>query len=315
MHTAIPGRADRLLTRGQRTIVFGSGSPLSLETVRILARRSDLAGVVLPAARRRAAARLASWWRTRDLRRTCRRLGVPLVGSLRDPGLGERLIDLAPEVLWVASFPDRIPPEILRIPAIAPLNVHFSLLPKHRGTSPLFWTYLHDDHVTGVSIHRLTDELDAGEIVIQKEVPLDRGVRGHDLYASLIEVAADLIEDTMTRIEEGRLRWMPQDPLLATSEPAPARGGWSIDWKTWSSERLWHFLRGVGDRDARFALDSRPVGPAKRYELRDHGRSAGEIEWSPRGCRIYCRDGYVDTEGLSLIGRLRQRVPRSGPEW
>lgn len=287
-------------------VVFGSGSPLSVRALKALSSISAVAGVVVPPRGGNLIRRLASWRRTGSLRKACRQVGIPIVGASRDPGLERKLADLRPDMIVVASFPDIIPPALRSAASVGSFNIHFSLLPRHRGPVPLFWTYFHDDRETGVTIHWLTDRVDAGPIECQRSIPLDRGTPGSDLYARLVEISGELIAETVSRAMADELRRIEQNEDLATSKTRPDSAAWAIDFETWTAERVWHFLRGVGDREGRFRVRGLPLGSSVRYEAVDHGRGPGEIDWSRQGSRVYCRDGVVFTEALSNRAVIRR---------
>lgn len=96
------------------------------------------------------------------------------------------------------------------------LNIHYSLLPKYRGASPVEAALLHDEAVTGVTIQRMVKELDAGDIVTQKEVSIDPAETTKELRPRLIDEGATLLIDTLPGFLEESLEAVPQDHALAT---------------------------------------------------------------------------------------------------
>lgn len=122
---------------------------------------------------------------------------------------------LSPDFLVVVSFGHLLSREFLGVPAVAPLNIHPSLLPRHRGASPMPWTILEGDEETGVTIIRMNERMDAGDIAAQQRIPV-----GTDdlpaLEARLREVGARLIVDTLDRWENNAVQPVPQDESKAT---------------------------------------------------------------------------------------------------
>jgi methionyl-tRNA formyltransferase len=256
--------------------------------------------VVVPAARRPLAL-----WSRRPLVRQARHQGIPVevLSPADGPPLAGRLARLGAELLCVASFPFRLRPEILGAASRGGLNVHFSLLPRHRGPDPLFWTYFCDDAETGVSVHWLDEGADTGDLVAQERATLARGRPVRDLYDELTRKGAALLAASVVDLAQGVSGRRPQDAARATSEPAPRERTWSIDWSSWSAERLWHFLRGLGG--LRHDLLRVPHGEATRFSLATHDRAPGTIERTGGTLRVYARDGIVELEPAPLPYRVR----------
>jgi methionyl-tRNA formyltransferase len=289
-----------------RVVLFGSGSPASLAALEALATAATVVAVVVPGGGpvrgpRSAVRALARRRANRGLVRAADERGIPVLRhrSGRDAGLAADLRRLGPDLGCVATYPWLLDAAMLAAFPRGTLGVHPSLLPRHRGPAPLFWTYFHDDALAGVTVHWLTVGEDEGDIVLQESVPLARGRFGPDLYAEIARRGAALLARAVAQVEAGTAARTAQDPSLATREPAPERTEWSIDFATWGAERVWHFLRGVGGshpalRDARGRLVLH--GPARGYRPEPHAARAGSIDRVPGGWRLACRDGFVDLD-------------------
>lgn len=239
--------------------------------------------------------------RANPLARSARSTTVPV--HRFDAALPATLRSLAPDLLCVATFPHRITALHLAAARLGGLNIHTSLLPRHRGPDPLFWTYFHDDALAGVTIHVIVDEMDAGDIVAQAAIPLRRGRPVTDLYAELAELAAETLVNAVDLLASGNARPEHQEPGAVTIDPRPLPGTFGIDFETWDSERLWHFLSGIAGRRS----DLLPVahGPVIAYAADPHGRPPGTIERQPGRLRVFCRDGWVDVARPSAGRHLR----------
>jgi methionyl-tRNA formyltransferase len=259
-----------------------------------------------------AARTLARWRALRPFVGLARRLRVPVVHLGREgtAPLDASLVTLGPDLLCVAAFPYRLAASTLGVPRRGALNVHPSLLPRHRGPAPLFWTYFHDDSETGVTVHWMDEGLDTGDIVAQETVPIARGRAGVDLYEELSARGAALLVGTLGAVAAGTAPRLRQDEARATREPLPRRDTWRIDFATWSAERLWHFLAGIGGTSRLRRPDGTPVphGRVLGYTREPHGRPPGTLEHHPAGWRVYCRDGVVDVAGPEFGVRLRHHL-------
>jgi methionyl-tRNA formyltransferase len=110
-------------------------------------------------------------------------LGIPLIrpAKLRDPDVLPTLRAWAPDVLVVAAYGKILPPAFLALPAVAPINVHASLLPRHRGAGPIAAAILAGDIETGITIMLMSEGMDEGDILLQSREP----IRADDTTATL----------------------------------------------------------------------------------------------------------------------------------
>jgi methionyl-tRNA formyltransferase len=296
-----------------RIVLFGSGSPLSLLALEAVARVRPVVAVVVPGTRgprgpRSAARALVRWRSRRPLVRAARDLGLPVLKHV--PGgdaLVARLRSLQPDLICVATFPHRLSPELLSLPRLGALGIHPSLLPRHRGPEPLFWTYFHDDPVAGVSIYHLDEGEDTGDVAAQEEIALARGRSFLDLYLELARRGADLLVRSLDAIAAGKAARHPQDATRATREGPPGTAASRVDLVSWGCERAWHVLSALGGR-LRLLADAagRPVphGPARGFTLQAPARSPGTLERVAGGWRAYCRDGTVELAPAAPRTRL-----------
>ena len=137
----------------------------------------------------------------------------------------------APDGLLLAAYGQLVPDDLLDLAPRLPLNVHPSLLPRHRGAAPVASTILAGDAVGGVSLMVMTPELDAGPIVAQWPVPLTGRETTPELEAALAELAAEVVPAELERWAAGELATRPQDEREATIiRPFRRAEGW-IDWR------------------------------------------------------------------------------------
>lgn len=225
---------------------------------------------------------------------------IPLfqVDDMRGGDLLDLVRSLSPGLIVVSCFPYRLPASLLAAALHGGINLHPSLLPKHRGPDPLFWTYRLGDRQSGVTIHRLTEALDAGPIVARVPIPLPRGLPGDEFERrcarkgglSLVKCIATAMQDD----DAGR----PQSDTEATYEGWPDDADLFIS-ERWPVEQAYHFARGViplgyhplidpdATRRQLIAVDSVEPGTTQAEPV----RYAGEL------ARIRCADGV-------LVGRI-----------
>lgn len=136
--------------------------------------------------------------------------------KLREKQNIEELEKYEADVIVVAAFGQILPKEVLDMPKYGCINVHASLLPKYRGASPIQWAILNGDDETGVTTMQMDIGLDDGDILLQKKVPISSEDTGGSLFDKISKIGADLLIETLHRIEKNDIVRIPQDDEKAT---------------------------------------------------------------------------------------------------
>jgi methionyl-tRNA formyltransferase len=150
--------------------------------------------------------------------------------SVREPAVLEHLRALAPDVFLVVSYGEILRPEFLAIPRLVALNVHPSLLPRHRGATPVPAALLAGDQVTGVAIQKVAKELDSGDLLLLRETPIRAGETAGELLARLAELSGEIVLEALELVESDRARYQPQDHARATYCRKLTKEQGRIDW-------------------------------------------------------------------------------------
>jgi len=162
--------------------------------------------------------------------------------SLKSMEAIEELASFKPELIIVAAFGHIISQEILSLPKFGCLNVHPSLLPQHRGPSPIASALLRGDQLTGVTIMLMDEGMDSGPILAQREVKISFEDTTGSLMQKLAEIGAELLLDTLGLWLEGKLKPQAQDETQATYSKLITSKDGKIDWHLPAVE-LWHQIR------------------------------------------------------------------------
>ncbi len=171
-------------------------------------------------------------------------LGLKVVqpGGLRKPEALAELTEFAPDIIVVAAFGQILPPEVLNLPRFGCINIHPSLLPRHRGAAPVVSTILAGDAWGGVSIMQMDEGLDTGPVLTRAQAL----VRDDDTTASLSErlspMSAHMLADILPSWTRGEIKPQPQDNSLATYFKPLVKEAGEIDWKLPAVE-LWRQVR------------------------------------------------------------------------
>lgn len=126
---------------------------------------------------------------------------------------------IAPDVVVVAAYGVLLPPALLAIPRRGCVNVHASLLPRHRGGAPVAWAMIHGDAATGISLMRMDEGLDTGPVIAQRSIAVAPDETGGTLTDKLARLGAAVLRDELPRYLAGDLTAVPQDPTKATAAP------------------------------------------------------------------------------------------------
>ncbi len=160
------------------------------------------------------------------------RRGIPTLKpvKIRTPEFLSELKAFAPDLLVVAAYGRILPNSILDVPRIAPINVHASLLPRHRGAAPVEGAILSGDAETGVTIMRIVERMDAGPMYLQRKISIESSDTQGTLKQKLAELGADAMLEAIDLAARGALVETPQDEAIATYTAQVEKKDAVIDW-------------------------------------------------------------------------------------
>jgi methionyl-tRNA formyltransferase len=166
------------------------------------------------------------------VKRAAVRLGIPVFQpeSLRDPAAFEQLAALRPDAGVVAAYGEILRKNVLAIPPHGYLNIHPSLLPRHRGPTPVPGAILAGDTETGVTVMLLDAKMDSGPILAQQRMPLPPNARSGPLTEELFTLGSALLLDALASYAAGTLTPSPQDDSQATYTKLLKKEDGAIDW-------------------------------------------------------------------------------------
>ena len=150
--------------------------------------------------------------------------------GFRRPEAAEHLRALAPQVIVVAAYGHLLPPAVLAIPPLGCLNVHASLLPRHRGAAPISAAILAGDAVTGVTIMRLDAGMDTGDFLAQAQLPILPDDTTVSLSERLARLGATLLLAMLPRWAAGEIVPQPQEHAQATYTHPVRKEDGQINW-------------------------------------------------------------------------------------
>jgi methionyl-tRNA formyltransferase len=149
-----------------------------------------------------------------------------------------------PDVLVVVAYGRILTRAVLELAPAGAINVHFSLLPKFRGAAPVQWTLAHGERTAGVTTMQVEEALDAGDILLQREVPIEPGEHAPALQERLAGTGAELLVRTLGRLEAGSLEPRPQDHARATLAPMLTAADGNVDLEVLGAREIEGRVRG-----------------------------------------------------------------------
>lgn len=238
-------------------------------------------------------------------------LGIPVLTPERPRGQEflDSLRALNPDLAVVVAYGHILQPEVLHLPPLQSINVHASLLPELRGAGPVNWAILRGLDVTGVTIMRMVEEMDAGPIILQKPEPIGPRQTASELGERLAEVGAQALMEALSLLAAGRSREVEQDPQAATFAPKVDREMARVDWNRGAAELDLH-LRGFDAVPGAWSvLEGDPVklyAPDPQPHFSHRASPGTVLEASPGGgLLVACRGGALGVGEVQPAGKRR----------
>jgi methionyl-tRNA formyltransferase len=219
------------------------------------------------------------------------------------------LTALAPDLFVTAAFGQILSPKVLAIPRMGTVNLHASLLPAYRGPAPVAWSIIQGERVTGVTTMMTDAGVDTGDILLSRPVEILPEETAGELTARLAAVGADLLVETIRRLERGDCPRVPQDEAKATRQPMLEKAHGRVDW-TLPAATIVNWVRGVTPWPGAFTETPEGVLKIGRVRALESGKSGAPgqvLEADPRrGLVIAC--GAEALEVLELQAPSSKRM-------
>lgn len=231
--------------------------------------------------------------------------------SVNSADIVEAVRSIAPEFIAVVAYGQILRRPILEIPSRGPVNLHASLLPRHRGPSPIAWTILEGDPEAGNTTMLMEEGLDSGPLLFQEALPLSRdSVRG-DLEEILSERGAELLLETLAALRQGRVAPRPQDESRASWSHLLTREMRAVDWRRPAEQvrRRIHALSPTPGAVVR--LEGKLLKILRVAEVAARGPWGRVLGAEPQGPVVGCGDGALLLREVQPEGRR----PMSGADF
>ncbi|HEV7401969.1 MAG TPA: methionyl-tRNA formyltransferase [Chthoniobacteraceae bacterium] len=238
--------------------------------------------------------------------------GLPVLQprKIREPAALEEVRAFEPDLIVVMAYGQLLPKALLEMPKVACLNLHASLLPRHRGAAPIQAAIEAGDRESGVAVMHMAEGLDTGDVLLAHRLPIRRRETGGSLHDRLGLIAPDALTEALHLLAEGQAPRTPQNESLATYAPKLTREhgaiGWSDGWL--ATERK---IRAMNPWPSAYTW--LPGGEAPRklkvFSVIVHRRHAGppgEVLRADRhGLLVGTGDGALLLRDVQLEGKRR----------
>ncbi len=217
---------------------------------------------------------------------------------------------LTPDVIVVMAYGQILPRSVLEIPRVACLNLHASLLPRHRGAAPIQASILAGDQETGITVMYMDEGLDTGDILLQSRIPILPNETGGSLHDRLGEIAPAALREALTQLAAGNAPRIPQDSSHATYAPKLEREHGRIDWSE-SAELIERKIRAFDPWPGSYTNVRDADGKERKLKIfraaivPRSDLSAGQIETNDLEIFIGTREGALRLEEVQLEGKKR----------
>jgi methionyl-tRNA formyltransferase len=241
------------------------------------------------------------------IKRAALELNLPVVqpAGLKKAEVVAELADFQPDAIVVAAYGQILPKAVLEIPKYGCINIHPSLLPRHRGASPVASAILAGDEFTGVSIMLMDEGLDTGSVLARVQIPVSDIDSTGSLTSKLSLVAARLLQDVLPGWKKGQIKPQPQDETEATYSGIITKESGEIDWHQpadviWRRVRAFHPWPGcyISWRGKRLKIiEAKPVAEG------DDAAEGQVVAMAQGGFGIKTGNGVLEILVVQLEGR------------
>lgn len=215
------------------------------------------------------------------------------------------------DMLITAAYGQILPQEVLDLSKVNNINVHASLLPKHRGGAPIHRSIINGDKTTGVTIMKMIYKMDAGCMYAKQEVEIDEQINTTELFNKLQYVGRDLLLKVLPDLLDNKLEGIEQNEDEATYSFNIKREEEKIDFNK-TTLQVHNLIRGLAEVPGAYCIfkeKEMKIYKAKIYKLCEDNVEVGSLKIENKNELIVkCSDGYLRLLEIKLEGKQRMDV-------
>ena len=222
----------------------------------------------------------------------------------------EVLKSYKPDAIVVVAYGQILSKDILNLPRLGCINVHASLLPKLRGAAPINWAIINGETKTGITTMLMDEGLDTGDMLLKTEVEIDENMNVGDLHDILMHKGADLLLETLEKLEKNELSPQKQDDSLSSYAPMINKEDRKIKWKL-TAKDIHNLIRGLSPwPTAYFTMDEDTVKVYKASYINDDSdyQPGYVIKANKDGIFVKAGEGAVILKEIQMPGKNKMPV-------
>ena len=202
------------------------------------------------------------------------------------------------DLLVTSCFSQKIPANIIALACMGAINIHPSLLPEYRGPDPIFWQIRDAVAYSGVTLHLMSDQFDAGNIVAQRKVKLDGSIDLGKLSNLLAHLAKELLIETLGHIELSIEQAWEQDEALSSYHSRPDIGSFELSTE-WDAKRLFYFVRATSGRTLYYPISIKGKALKLVSVIACHEIKQEKLTATDKYSYFACKSGFIAAEVLT----------------
>lgn len=210
---------------------------------------------------------------------------------------------LRPEVIVVMAYGQILPRAVLEIPPFACLNLHASLLPRHRGAAPIQAAIVAGDEETGITVMYIDEGLDTGDVLLKRKIAIARDETGGSLHDRLAEIAPAALKEALAELQAGTAPRTPQDASAATYAPKLQRDNGRVDWAE-PAALIERKIRAFDPWPGAFTVLRDEAGRERKLKI-FRARVVDSCSANPANLIVPTKAGALRLEEVQLEGKRR----------
>ncbi len=231
--------------------------------------------------------------------------------NLKNEDFIKKIKSLNPDFIIVVAF-RMIPEKVWKIPKHGTINLHASLLPNYRGSAPINWVIINNEQETGVTTFFIDENIDTGDILLQRKIKIDNKINAGDLHDKLKDIGADIVFNTIDGILKRKLKKIKQkENRLYKTAYKFDKENIKLNWNL-NGIDIYNKIRGLSPFPGSRTTISSTKGDNKKvviygsdYIVESHDLENGIISTEKDIIKITCSDGYIIIKDLKVEGKKR----------
>lgn len=234
--------------------------------------------------------------------------GIPVLQpiKLKDPIFIQELASFQADLQFVVAF--RMLPELVwNMPRLGTYNLHGSLLPKYRGAAPIHWAVMNGDQETGITVFKLKHEIDTGDIILRKTMPINRNETTSQVHDRMMMIGAEALAEAAKMIENDQVDFLEQREDEVSLAPKLFKETCLIDWNQ-PVENVYNKIRGLAYFPGAYFVFQGKTVKVFQTELGQEKLTPGKIKETENEIIIGCSDGSLSLKEFQVEGKRKMEI-------